>query len=229
MFRRPQASLAAVFSLLLLPGLASAQSSLGTLIQNRSEELGGGQDFRSGMLTDDEAEEAPIVGDREQDAGKAKSSRDRSTANQLERLTRPIAQVQIRAIASGPTPESRASEFSKLPPPIAIHSLDLGPPPPGRYMCGFRHRPLYFEQRNLERCGSGFGYLQNVVSGAQFVASNILLSYHLCDERADCPVPTGGDCLTCEELPADCGLIPCNRRALVSEAAALAGFSLLLL
>jgi hypothetical protein len=76
-----------------------------------------------------------------------------------------------------------------------------------RYSVPFRHRPLYFEQPNLERCGVSCGIFTPYVSAAGFAGHVVLLPLHmLLDPPCTC-VPTLGDCSTCERF----GLCPhCN-------------------
>ena len=44
---------------------------------------------------------------------------------------------------------------------------------------GFYHRPLYFEQKNLERYGNDFGALSNLVSAAHFFGTIAILPYKM--------------------------------------------------
>ncbi len=107
-------------------------------------------------------------------------SRDRSTTANVMRLRKPIADVVIQATEAGrEVPADRAARYLPDEPLILITALDVGPPLPDRYAVGFKHRPLYFEQPRLERCGRGCNYLQNAISGAQFLANTILLPYHM--------------------------------------------------
>ena len=158
------------------------------------------------------------------------SSRTRLTAANVRRLRKPIDDIVIRASEAGKqVPPDTAALYSQQEPMIEITSLGASPPLPDRYLFGFTHRPLYFEQPLLERCGRGCHFFQNAISGVQFFANTILLPYHMCVQPADCPIPCGGECLTCQPYPVDCNPFPLDRRAMITEAAAIAGFTFLLL
>ena len=73
-----------------------------------------------------------------------------------------------------------------------------------RYTVPFSHRPLYFEQPNLERCGHHCGVFTPYTSAGHFFGSAVLLPLHMVlDPPCRC-VPTLGDCPTCESY----GLCP---------------------
>jgi hypothetical protein len=209
---------------------AGSGSSLGKLLRARADELdedepteslGGESEEESGM-DEDAADE-----DDEQDQ---QYSRDRSTAAHLLRLRKPMSEIRIGETESGErVPENRAAAYSQQKPLIMIAALGAEPFPPNRYTICFMHRPLYYEQPNLERCGSGYGYFQNTISGIQFLANTMKLPYHLGAERADCPVPTRGDCMTCQSLPVELNPFPLDWHGLLTESAATAGFTFLLL
>jgi hypothetical protein len=173
-------------------------------------------------------EEDKVGVDEDSDADE-ESARRRLMLKHLAELKKPMSEISVGATFTGRVPERRSSLNAAEDPPIVIRSLGFGPPPPVRYTIGFRHRPLYYEQPNLERCGRGFGCLQNAVSAGQFVANTMFLPYHLCSEPAACLVPAGGDCMTCQPIPVDCHLFPLDHRAVLTQSATLAGFSFLLL
>lgn len=155
--------------------------------------------------------------------------RQSSMATRIAALNKRANEITIRTLADGATPQNRAQQLSLAEPVIAITALGVGPTGPMRYTTCFMHQPLYFEQSNLERCGNGHGCWQNSVSGIQFLGNTILLPYHLGRQRCDCTVHSGGDCQCCESLPRECKspLIRC--RGLTAQAAAVAGFTLLVL
>lgn len=160
----------------------------------------------------------------------AAASRERLIEEHVRELRKPMAQIRVRATEPGETvPVDRAARFTVQSPLFEIGSTGLTPPLPDRYTICQWHRPLFYEQPILERCGRGFGCLQNAISASQFCVNTVFLPYHMCDERADCPVPSGGDCLSCQPYPLDCNPLPLTCRGVTTQAAAFAGFTFLLL
>ncbi len=155
--------------------------------------------------------------------------RDQAVAARIAALKKPMWQITILATAEGSTPQNLARQFSQVEPVILISSLGIAPMGPNRYTTCLMHRPLYYEQPNLERCGRGCGFWQNGISAAQFLGRTVLLPYHLGQQPCDCLVPAGGDCLTCQSYESDCYLCPFDPCGLTTQAAAVAGFSLLFL
>jgi hypothetical protein len=167
--------------------------------------------------------------------GKADDVRKDSTLGHLSQLRKPVREITLSSTglktdqANSPTPEDRADQLAQEKPVVMIAGLGLSPQLPQRYTIGFCHRPLYFEQPNLERCGKSCGYFQNAVSGVQFLANTIALPYHMGQQRPDCPIPSRGDCETCQSIPCDWDPLPINKCGALAEAAAIAGFTFLLL
>ena len=201
---------------------------LSKLLRNRADELAedepteslGGE---SGM--DEDADEESGDDDKDQEY-----SRRLSTVAHLLRLRKPISEIRIGEIQPGErVPENKAAIYSQPKPLIMISALGTDVLRPDRYTVCVMHQPLYYEQRNLERCGNGCGYFQNAISGIQFVANTMTLPYHLGQQCPDCLVPSGGDCLTCQSLPVDLNPFPPDWHGLVIESAAVAGFTFLLL
>ncbi len=240
------------FAQSLRPTRLGSEASIGELIRNRFTELQlvAEEQEIDGQKTDPEGKEqgldeldldtpdssdavAEDDSDDHQDGDQPGASEDQqrrdSLVHRIAALRKPVSQIKVVAIADGVVPESRAEQFVQREPMIAISALDIAPIGPNRYSLCFMHRPLYYEQRNLERCGQGYGCLQNGVSGAQFLWNTMLLPYHIGRQRCDCLVPAGGDCLTCESLPIDCELCPLDLHGLTMQAAAVAGFTFLLL
>jgi len=98
-------------------------------------------------------------------------------------------------------------------------------------------QPTYYQELHLERCGrpdcERFGCLQNLYSSIYFLGNTALLSYRAASEpHAQC-VPAYDDCRTCQGY--DCPIEPTHfgeefgatMRGVVSQAAAVAGFSFL--
>ncbi len=91
----------------------------------------------------------------------------------------------------------------------------------------FCHRPLYFEQPNVERYGHSIGPLQSVLSGAHFFANVVALPYWTIVERP-------WACCYYEDYGVDCVgprqrvLPPAHLGAALAEAAAITGLILLI-
>jgi hypothetical protein len=89
---------------------------------------------------------------------------------------------------------------------------------------GACHKPLYFEEPELERYGHNFGCcLQPVVSGAHFLANIALLPYNMgLETPCECVYPVGyyrpGDC-----APRMCPAVPLSLRAGLFEAGGVTG------
>ncbi|MGI9471064.1 MAG: hypothetical protein ACR2NZ_06010 [Rubripirellula sp.] len=200
--------------------LGDSEDSLGDIIRDRSEDVGG---LDSGL---GEWLEQGI----QNEVLSAAASRDRLTTEHVRELRKPMREIRGQATEDEKSvPENRAASYSVEEPLLEITATGLTPPLPDRYTICFTHRPLYYEQPLLERCGRGFRCAQNAISGAQFCVNTVFLPYHMCDQRADCPVPSGGDCLSCQPYPLDCCSLPLNCRAMSTQAAAFAGFAFLLL
>ena len=189
-----------------------------------SLELGEGEP--TNLLGTEAASETDMIANDESD----QSRRSRATNNHLIELLKPIRQIDLRSGSEGrPVPENRAAMVAGDGAPFFVTAMGYPVPPTDRYTICQTHRPLYFEQPNLERCGSGFGIFQNAVSGATFLANTIMLPYKAGKHRPDCEVPAGGDCKTCQFYPIDGQLLPVDRRGVTMELAAIAGFTFLLL
>jgi hypothetical protein len=182
-----------------------------------TESLSDSEETEDSEDQDDEAEEDVL------------SSRAKATAKHLSRLRKPICEIEISSNKTAARPENKASQSMQSPPLVQIVAVGSSAPRPNRYTVGFRHRPLYFEQPNLERCGNAHGIFQNALSGAHFIASTIALPYHMGQKSPQCTVPTKGDCYTCQSFEMDLNPIPINRRGALAESAAIAGFYFLLL
>lgn len=154
----------------------------------------------------------------------------RSKLDHLQRLRKPVSRIRIGLSSDGArTPENLSMLDRGDEETILVAGLGISVSANDRYSVGFCHRPLYFEQPNLERCGQAFGYCQNLISGIQFVANAWTLPYHMSQQRPDCPVGVGGDCRTCQTYPVDFNPFPLDRGAFLSEMAAIGGFAFLLL
>lgn len=144
-------------------------------------------------------------------------------------LRKPLRSVRIVAATQETVPTSIADDLLGNSEPITISSSAEMLEKPSRYTVGFCHRPLYFEELNLERCGQTYGYATNAVSGFHFLTNTAMLPYRLATQRADCPVPTHGDCKACSQYSHDIEPFGFESRGVLVEAAAAAGFIFLML
>ncbi|TWU55734.1 hypothetical protein [Rubripirellula reticaptiva] len=156
----------------------------------------------------------------------------RSKTDPLSRLRKPLSSIRLSSNdRSARVPEDlAAASFDRAEQAgVYVTGTGLGVPRPNRYTECFQHRPLYFEQANLERCGQSYGVFQNAISGFRFLSNTMMLPYHMTKQRPDCPVARGGDCQTCQSYSIDWNPFPLDSRAALAEMAAIGGFSLLLL
>jgi hypothetical protein len=183
---------------------------------------------------DRQAEDAddPDAEQEESEQSKAEAARQRTTRGHLKSLKKPIADIALSAgVNRTDVPENQAASFSGSGPETLITSSGVVPFP-DRYTICITHRPLYYEELNLERCGKHHGCLQSVCSGFKFFSNTLLLAYkmgRICPDRL---VGSPGDCKTCESFPCTLKTLRktgCDRHGLLTEAATLAGFSLLML
>ncbi len=93
---------------------------------------------------------------------------------------------------------------------------------------GYCHKPLYFEDWNLERYGHSHGWADPIVSGAHFFATLPVLPYKMGVELPwECVYPLGyyrpGSC-----APWTVPAVPISKRGLMLEAATVTGLVFLL-
>ena len=197
---------------------------------------------RVGDLLDDDATDEldRDLDDEETEQDQAKAeleasyARQRAMISHLQRLQKPIGQIRLTSPQAdyGQSPEDRAEQLVAHVPAQWVTASGASPRMAERYPVCFLHRPLYFEEIDLERCGQSYGCMQNCVSGLQFLLGTAVLPYRLATQRADCEVQTRGDCPTCYSFSTDIeplakdGFDP---HGMLSEAAAVAGFAFLLL
>ncbi len=216
------------FSAILLSGSAVADwpvsnhHSLAQLIAQTSGEVEASEDKRESAADEDEEKQEAV--DKEAEVEKAIQ---RNTAR-LARLRKPLSDIRIEATAEGEkVPVSEAAELLDDQVELLIAGGGVSIPLPDRYTIPLCHRPLYFEELNLERCGNTYGCATNFVSAAHFLTNTVALPYRLATDRADCPVPCHGDCLSCQAFSHDIEPFGCEPRAALIEAAAIAGFIIL--
>ncbi|GAA4455271.1 hypothetical protein [Novipirellula rosea] len=164
---------------------------------------------------------------REQPSSEA-AVRDAALDSELKALMKPIGQIAVELGERGKkVPENVAAELAE-PTSLVVLATGATVPKPDRYTVGFYYKPLYFEQANLERCGNHYGVFQNAVSGCEFLSNVKMLPYHSVATPACHCVCSPGDCLSCEMMPKQVNPFPIEPKAALMEAAAIAGFILLL-
>jgi hypothetical protein len=159
----------------------------------------------------------------------AETVRDLFNADSVRKLRKPMKDIRIVAEDNADVPKNLAAQFMVKEPVLKIVAAGISPPRPDRYPIQFKHRPLYYQQPHLERCGRGCGFAQNAISAGQFCVNTFFLPYHMCKTKPSCPVTCGGDCLSCQPYSVDCNVLPLSYKGLATEAAAYAGFTFLLL
>lgn len=155
--------------------------------------------------------------------------RQRRIASRLEQLRKPIEAIRISDEATDDAPPNLAATLMVTDEPVWVTADGLRPFLPDRYSVCFRHRPLYFQELNLERCGSTYGIAQNAVSAGHFLTNTALLPYRMATRHPDETVNHWGDCRSGGLYRCDIEPLPCSGRAGLAESAAVAGFVFLLL
>ncbi|HWL10815.1 MAG TPA: hypothetical protein VNQ76_20575, partial [Planctomicrobium sp.] len=124
-------------------------------------------------------------------------------ARRVAELNQPLTRIDLAAVTmDGPQPKDLAATQSSQLPPILVWGGDgWAEPRADRYPEYFAYQPLYFEDRNLERCGEGHGFAQPLFSSAHFLKNTIALPYHLIASPPRSMVQTPGDCPTCYRFP----------------------------
>ncbi|MDA8745490.1 hypothetical protein N9N28_12730 [Rubripirellula amarantea] len=179
-----------------------------------------------------------------------KPNRHTGSVDALRRLQRPLHEIAVtttldaetdgkrkfgsNSTSSVDTPASVAASLMNHSEPEWVMSTGSTFPIYSRQTIRFCHRPLYFEDPNLERCGKGWGCLQNPVSAVRFLGDALLLPYQMVRQRPQCEVSSLGDCRCGESYPHDRGIHHfCDGEfdgcATLAELAVISGFSFLLL
>ena len=182
------------------------------------------------LLSDEDDEESSQA---EEDR-KARIARQRAMIRHLQKLQKPVHQIQITGAyaPANEVPENRAAFVVGHQMPQTIAGLNAQPDLADRYPVGFSHRPLYFEEIDLERCGQNRGAFQNLCSAKHFLLNTIALPYRICTQSPSDLVSARGDCRTRRSFGQDIEPLVDNgrnRQGLLSQAATMAGFSFLLL
>jgi hypothetical protein len=151
------------------------------------------------------------------------------TAARLAQLHKPMAEIKVEANPGIDAPPNLARPMMETGTSLVVND-DVGSVfLPDRYTTCFKHRPLYFQELNLERCGTTYGCAQNAVSAAHFIGNSVILPYRMAINRADECVNHWDDCSTCQRYSGDIEPLEPSLKGTVNEAAAIAGFVFLLL
>jgi len=154
---------------------------------------------------------------------------DNAVAARLAQLHKPMATIKVEANSGIDAPPNLARPLMATATAVVVND-DIGSIfLPDRYTTCFMHRPLYFQELNLERCGSTYGCAQNAVSAAYFIGNSAILPYRMAMDRADECVNHWGDCAACRRYSSDIEPLEPSLQGSVNEAAAIAGFFFLLL
>lgn len=154
---------------------------------------------------------------------------DDQVAARLAQLHKPMAKIKVEANSGIDAPPNLARPMMGTGTAVLINE-DVGSVfLPDRYTTSFTHRPLYFQELNLERCGTTYGCAQNAVSAAYFIANSAILPYRMAINRADECVNHWDDCSTCQRYSGNIEPLEPSLEGTVNEAAAIAGFIFLLL
>ncbi len=158
---------------------------------------------------------------------------NQATLRHLQTLRRPIGSITLTAgVNQTDVPVNVASELDAEGPARLVTRSGAGRVPADRYSTCFLHQPLYYEDANLERCGIGHGCWQTACSGTRFLTDTLFLACKMGRQHPDTLVCPRGDCKSCQSFQTplkSLRQLRCDARGVLSEAAALAGFSLLLL
>lgn len=158
---------------------------------------------------DDELEETD---EEENDESLEEPTPSKTTKSSAwDRLNRPLSEIQLNQSTSA---FDGASDKAGVPTNVAadLISADVAGwitasgsviPIHARRTAPFSHRPLYFEDPNLERCGNGLGCLQNPVSAIRFLGDAFSLPYQMTRRDPGCPVAATGVCRCGEAISCD--------------------------
>lgn len=196
-------------------------------------------DMPTDALDDALDDDEELEGDDEEDsesteAMKLQVARQRALAGHLSKLQKPINEIQLVNLESPSRvrPANQAKQLTEHLSAQWITSSQSAPRLSQRYPDAFCHRPLYFEEIDLERCGENHGCLQNVHSAGRFLYGVAIAPYRMATQCPSDLINTRGDCRSGQSflMPTEplkgqgkdgCGVL--------AEAAAIAGFTFLLL
>ena len=107
--------------------------------------------------------------------------------------------------------------------PFNVLAVSRDPWQASRDSYPFYHKPLWFEDPNLERCGRGWGPFTSTVSAIRASANIPILPYRFTAEKPWSCVRTLPDCTVCEKFGVGAYLPPWSLSAAVVQAAASVG------
>lgn len=107
--------------------------------------------------------------------------------------------------------------------PFNVFGISRDPWQASRDSYPFYHKPLWFEDPNLERCGRGCGPFTSTVSAIRASANIPILPYRFTAEKPWSCVRTLPDCSSCEKFGVRAYLPPWSLSAAVVQAAAAVG------
>jgi hypothetical protein len=107
--------------------------------------------------------------------------------------------------------------------PFKVFAVSRDPWQANRDSYPFHHKPLWFEDPNLERCGRGCGLFTTTVSAIRASANIPILPYRFTAEKPWSCVRTLPDCSVCEKFGVEAYLPPWSLSAAVVQAAAAVG------
>ena len=107
--------------------------------------------------------------------------------------------------------------------PFNVFAISRDPWQASRDSYPFYHKPLWFEDPNLERCGRGWGPFTSTVSAIRASANIPILPYRFTAEKPWSYVRTLPDCTTCEKFGVTAYLPPWSLSAAAVQAAATVG------
>lgn len=214
----------------LLPLLKLGFAENGEDSRENSESVDDQRSTDELLELDDEDAGSGDAPDEQDDASKRATSKQQAIDAALSRLRKPLH--QIRVATSQQEPNSPVNQAAAMGDPSGPELIADSGSPIQRYrrrtVC-FSHRPLYFQQPNLERCGNGYGCATSAVSGMHFFASAFTFPYHAAQQHPGCPVHADGDCRCGQSFPLDLDPRPIDLKATAAQLATMAGFSFLLL
>jgi hypothetical protein len=159
------------------------------------------------------------------DKNDAEQAKKRSMERRLSQLRRPLHEVVLDRGLPEKSPENQAGVSTALPLHIGASAEPLRTP--HRYTVCSQHRPLYFEEVRLERCGRNCGCIQPLVSALAFGTNTLLLPYRWAS-TPPCQIECArGDCPTGCQMPC-CEPLHCSFRGAAMETAVLVGMTFLL-
>jgi hypothetical protein len=191
-------------------------------------------DEPTSALRDDQSETDDEEDDETSQQRKAMMAKQRALAGYLQKLQKPMSEIYVGGAnrEAKPAPVNQAVQLTSHLQSQWVANTHTAPRVSNRYPVAFCHRPLYFQQVDLERCGNHHGCLQNAISAGHFLYGVAVLPYRLASQCPSTLVKSPGDCRSGQTFSAP--LEPLRQHGkdasgLLGQAAALAGFSFLLL